>query len=138
MSRITKEEAIELNQNFIKTKGKALNKVVESLNKKPKEKDAISSWFSLEELQSFIDDCKSKNKDVNGFRIYFGSYGNKDKSKKNLSTVFIAPTKQILKQGEAGKDGVELTSNNGDIPELGALNRGGVGNPPSADYPQLV
>lgn len=136
MKRITKDEAIELNQNFIKTKGKALDKIVEKLNNKPKEKDAISSWFSIEELQSFIDDCKKEDSNVNGFRVYFGSYGDKKNVKKNLSTVFIVPTKEIVKQGESGKDGIESVTYDADITELGGLNYGGTGFPPSAEYPQ--
>ncbi|MDV7186561.1 hypothetical protein R3X25_04645 [Lutibacter sp. TH_r2] len=135
MKRITKEEAIELNQNFINTKGNALDEIVEKLNKKPKEKDACSSWFSIEELQSFIDDCKKANTNVNGFRVYFGAYGKKDKTKKNLSTVFIVPTE--AKVGAKQKECIESEEQGGtDIPDLGGLNNGHVGDPPSAQYPQ--
>ena len=136
MKRITKEEAIDLNQNFVKTKGKALDKIVEKLNNKPKEKDAISSWFSIDELKSFIKDCENSKEDVNGFRVYFGAYGKKEKEKKNLSTVFIVPTKP--KVGAMQKDGVEGGDDEGgtDIAELGGLNNGSNGYPPSAQYPQ--
>lgn len=136
MKRITKAEAIELNQNFIKIKGKVLDKVVEKQNNKPKEKDAISSWFSIDELKNFIEDCENSDHVVNGFRIYFGSYGNKDKVNKNLSTVFVVPTKARV--GALQKDGLDSKIDGGiDITELGGLNNGSTGNPPSSEYPQL-
>ena len=140
MKRIKSEEAKELNQNFIKTKGKALNKIVEKDEKHPNEKDAISSWFSLDELKEYIayveDQGKEKDITVNGLRIYFGSYDNKEKNKekKGLSTVFLVPTQP--KVGSLQKDGVTDFEVPSDITDIDGLNYGTSGNPPSAPYPQ--
>ena len=82
MKRITSKEAKELNQNFIKTRSKALDKIVENETGKPKKKDAISSWFSIEELQTFINNVEAEGKEkkitVDGVRIYFGAYSKND------------------------------------------------------------
>lgn len=140
MSRITKDEAIELNKNFIKTKGKALNKIVEIEEGHPNEKDAISSWFSLDEIKEYIAyveaAAKEKKITVNGLRVYFGSYAVKDKhaTKKGLSTVFIVPTKEkvsSLKKVSATSDVISS-----DIDDIDAMNAGTLGDPPSGRYPQ--
>jgi hypothetical protein len=71
MGKITKEEAKELNQNFVKTRAKAIDSAIGK-------KDAISCWFSIEELKEYIDfveqEGKAKGIAVNGLRIYFGAY----------------------------------------------------------------
>ena len=141
MKRITPKEAKELNQNFVKTKGKALNKIVEKEEKHPHQKDAVSSWFSLDELKEYIayveEQGKEKGIDVNGLRIYFGSYSNneKDASRKGLSTVFLAPTQ--AKVGVQQKDGLKGYAEGGsDIDGIDGMNSGGLGFPPSASYPQ--
>ena len=54
MKLITSAEAKELNQNFIKTRSKELDKIVEKETGKSKVKDAISTWFSLDELKEYI------------------------------------------------------------------------------------
>ncbi len=140
MKLITSEEAKELNQNFIKTRSKELDKIVERETGKPKEKDAISTWFSLDELKEYIAfveaEGKLKNITVNGLRIYFGAYSKNDKKadKKALSTVFLVPTQENV--GSLGKDGVAAASVSSDIESMGGMNGGDVGNPPSAEYPQ--
>jgi hypothetical protein len=140
MKRITPQEAKKLNQNFIKVKGKALDKIVEKDEKHPNEKDAISSWFSLDELKEYINYVEEKGKEkditVNGLRIYFGSYSNneKNKDKKGLSTVFLVPTQP--KVGSLQKDGVADLEAPSDITDIDGLNYGTSGNPPSAPYPQ--
>lgn len=140
MKRISPEEAKELNQNFVKTRGKALDKIVENETGKPKHKDAISSWFSLEELKEYIAyveaEGKAKNMTVNGLRVYFGAYSKNDKKadKKALSTVFFVPTKP--KVGSLQKDGLLDDPGSSDIEEIDGLNDGQVGSPPSSGYPQ--
>ncbi|SNR40834.1 hypothetical protein SAMN06265371_102373 [Lutibacter agarilyticus] len=140
MKIITSEEAKKLNENFIKIKGKALDKIVEKETGKPKEKDAISSWFSLDELKEYIayveDQGKEKDINVNGLRIYFGSYSNneKNKEKKGLSTVFLVPTQ--AKVGALQKDGLTRIEAPSDITDIDGMNSGGLGQPPSAIYPQ--
>ena len=131
MGKITKEEAKELNQNFVKTRAKAIDSTIGK-------KDAISCWFSIEELKEYIDfveqEGKAKGIAVNGLRIYFGAYAKneKDPSKSNLSTVFFIPTQSKI---SALKNELEASLNM-DITEIDGLNDGQYGNPPSAVYPQ--
>ena len=139
MKRITSKEAIKLNQKFIDTRSKELNKIVERETGKPNEKDAISSWFSLEDLEKFINDVKREGADmgktVNGLRVYFGAYSKNGNPKKDdLSTVFMVPTE--AKVGASQKDGVVGEEGGNDIKELGGLNNGSQGIPPDAEYPQ--
>lgn len=129
MSKINFKEAQELNQNFVKTRTKAIDSAIGK-------KDAISSWFSLAELKEYIayveEQGKLKNIDVNGLRVYFGAYSSSenDVSKKDLSTVFFVPTQAKIKSEEDGG------GDNSDITDIDGLNRGVLGFPPSATYPQ--
>lgn len=140
MKLITAEEAKGLNQNFIKTRSKDLDKIVERETGKPKDKDAISSWFSLDELKKFIahveEEGKKNNIDVDGIRIYFGAYAKNDKKqdKKALSTVFLVPTQPRV--GSLQKDGIAIAAASADIEGMGGMNEGAVSNPPNAAYPQ--
>ncbi|RXP64412.1 hypothetical protein EC396_00080 [Lutibacter sp. HS1-25] len=140
MKLITAEEAKELNQNFIKTRSKDLDKIVERETGKPKEKDAISSWFSLDELKEYIAyveaEGKAKNIDIDGIRIYFGAYATNDKKqdKKALSTVFMVPTQPRV--GSLQKDGIAVAAPSADVESIEGMNRGSMGYPPSAAYPQ--
>ena len=133
MKRITSAEAKELNQNFVKTRSKAIDIAI-------KKKDALSSWFSIDELKEFIATIEHEGKDkgttVNGIRIYFGAYPKdaKKPKKDNLSTVFLVPTQAY--PGSMQKDGAEVVEGGNDIEDLGGLNLGGTGIPPSAQYPQ--
>ena len=132
---ISPEEAKKLNQQFVKTRSKDLNRIVKKESGNPKKEDALSCWFSLEELKNYITYVESKALDVNGLRVYFGAYSNTDKKqeKKDLSTVFFVPTR--LKPGSSQKDGV-AGGVNSDIGNVDGLNAGTVGHPPSAEYPQ--
>jgi len=139
MKRINSKEAIKLNKKFIDTRSKELNKIVERETGKPNEKDAISSWFSIEELKSFIADVEKEGtaigKTVNGLRVYFGAYSKNGNSKKDdLSTVFMVPTEARV--GASQKDGIDGGEGGSDIEDLGGLNGGQTGIPPEAEYPQ--
>lgn len=131
MKKITSAEAKELNQNFVKTRAKAIDVAIGK-------KDAISSWFSLEELKEYIDfaeaEGKAKGIAVNGLRVYFGAYPKNEQKpeKDNLSTVFFVPTQSKKTELENGK----LDAFSSDIVEIDGLNSGQIGNPPSATYPQ--
>ena len=132
---ISPAEAKELNQQFVKTRSKELDKIVEKLDNKPNKKDALSTWFSLEEIKNYIAYVESNAPDANGLRIYFGAYktksGNADKS--NVTTVFMVPTTES--KGSMQKDGLG-GGDPSDIGDLEGLNSGSLGNPPSATYPQ--
>lgn len=134
MKKISPQEAKELNQNFVKTRTKAIDKAIGK-------KDAISSWFSLDDLKEYIafveKEGQAKGITVNGLRVYFGAYPKNDHNpgKKNLSTVFFAPTQ--AKKGSMQKDGIAAVGSSSDIDSIDALNYGTVGDPPSKEYPAL-
>jgi len=140
MGLIKPHEAKELNQRFVKTRSKALDKIVEKETGKPNDKDAISTWFSLDELKEYIEfveaEGKLKNKTVDGLRIYFGAYSKHDKkaSKKALSTIFFVPTQ--AKEEFLQKDDAAAVASSSDIEDIDGLNDGAQGYPPSAEYPQ--
>lgn len=131
MKKITTVEAKELNQNFVKTRTKAIDVAIGK-------KDAISSWFSLDDLKEYIayveSEGKTKGISINGLRIYFGAYPKNDSNpnKRNLSTVFFVPTQ--FKNSTSGND--ELVAFSSDVTEIDGLNDGQTGYPPSAIYPQ--
>lgn len=131
---ITPKEAKELNQQFITTRSNELDIIVEKLDKKPKKKDALSSWFSIEEIKNYIAYVESKAPDANGLRVYFGAYGKKATEKSNTSTVFFVPTRAAASSSQ--KDGVLGDGDNSDIDDLDGLNMGTLGDPPSGEYPQ--
>lgn len=131
---ISPDKARELNQEFIKTRSKDLNKIVEKLDSKPKKKDALSAWFSLEELKNYIAYVESKNPDVDGLRVYFGAYGKKETKNSNTSTVFFVPTKPA---SENSKDISKSIGGSSDIDDVDGLNYGHQGDPPNLAYPQI-
>jgi hypothetical protein len=130
---ITPKEAQELNQQFIKTRSNELDAIVQKLDADPKKKDALSSWFSIEELKNYIAYVESKAPDANGLRVYFGAYGKKATEKSNTSTVFFVPTRPAL--GSSQKNNLD-GGDNSDIGDLDGLNVGTLGDPPNAGYPQ--
>ncbi|WP_457615986.1 hypothetical protein [Lutibacter sp.] len=133
MSRISSKRAKELNQNFINTRSKAINKAI---NKD----DAISSWFSLDEIKKYIayieSEAKAQGISVNGLRVYFGAYPAKDiinPKNDNLSTVFFVPTTSNI---ATQKSATAAAGGGSDVETIDGLNLGTMGNPPSAPYPQ--
>jgi hypothetical protein len=130
---ISPVKAKELNHEFVKTRSKDLNRIVKKESGNPKKEDAISCWFSLDEIKKYIELVEKEAPDVNGLRVYFGAYGKKATEKSDTSTVFFVPTRL--------KPGSSLTDNVGgnrisDIDNIDALNSGEMGDPPSATYPQ--
>lgn len=94
--------------------------------------DNRSSWFSLEEIEAFLEYAKAQAKklgyEMDGIRIYDGAYP-EDKDGEGYSTTFIVPTTS----DSLGKDGAGFSS---DIADADALNLGAEGKPPNANYPQ--
>ena len=133
---ITPVKAKELNQQFIKTRSKELNKIVKKESGDLKKEDAISCWFSLEELKNYIAYVENEAPEANGLRVYFGAYSNTDKkqNKKDLSTVFFVPTKPKVEVSQ--NDKIAAVAGSSDIDDIDALNDGIAGDPPSAQYPQ--
>lgn len=103
--------------------------ISKNITKKP---DNRSSWYALEEIESFLEYAKTQAKELgyemDGIRIYDGAYPD-DKDGEGYSTTFIVPTTSE----NLGKDGAGFSS---DIADADALNLGAEGKPPSANYPQ--
>ncbi len=102
-------------------------------NQITKRPDNRSTWFSLEEINLFLqyakDQAKELGYELDGIRVYCGAYPDEGEQV-GLSTAFLIPTTS----GGLGKDG-----NGGgspDIPGANGLNRGSQGDPPGANYPQ--
>ncbi len=134
--RISKERAIELFKAFKDTKSKELNKIVKNISNGKHKEDAVSSWFSLNDLEDYINYLKTNDPNVNGVRIYLGAYSDKVKPKKDdecLTTVFMVPTKPGTSTGLAEKSTMvsSTSTDNEDDPNLEALNGGTIGEPPS-------
>ena len=77
--QIPSKKAAELCNNF-DAKHNELSKLI-------KKEDNRSILFSLEELKKYITYVETKNKEVDGIRVYLAS--NKET---NLTTVFLNPT----------------------------------------------
>ncbi|MEM1003633.1 MAG: hypothetical protein AAGH46_13390, partial [Bacteroidota bacterium] len=85
---ITPEQAKKLNSNYT-----ARHSLISShITKK---EDNRSNWFSLENIEAYLQYAKQQAIDLgfelNGIRIYNGAYDN-DNGKPGLSTVFLIPT----------------------------------------------
>ena len=120
---ISPKEARELHDEWTSKRG---NQTKKSLG----HEDARDFWWSLDELQEYLDYVKEESKKQGvkkpGIRVYLGTYTKeKCKHKKGLSTVFFAPTG--AKPGGLGKDGADDPNNY----DIDAFNFGGGGWPPN-------
>ena len=79
--------------------------------------DNRSCYFPLSELKDYIRYLENSGKGIDGVRIYLASYDANEKGKENQTTVFIAPTVNLV-----------------DNKNLNVLNLGDNGNPPSKKY----
>lgn len=91
--RILPSKAEELNKNWRGKNGKGPGPAIAAAGFK----DTYETWFSIDELEAYLEYVKSHipAEDNPGIRIYFGNYGKDGGSKKNQSTVFLAPTRQV-------------------------------------------
>lgn len=122
---ITPAEAKKLNDAYTER----CQLISKTITNKP---DNRSSWFSLSDLRDFLDTAEAEAKDLgyemDGVRIYCGAYPT-TKAGVGYSTSFIVPTSTVG-FGECG-DGESH-----DIPAASGLNKGNLGIPPRANYPQ--
>ncbi len=93
-------------------------------------KDSYETWFSVEELEDYLNYVKENipAEEKPGIRIYFGNYGKEASSKKDHSTVFLAPTRRGNDQENAA------TTNENDY-SLDAYNNGEQPWPPAPYNP---
>ena len=122
---ITPEQAKELNDAFTKR----CELISKEITKRP---DNRSSWYSLEDLRTFLDSAEAQAKELgyemDGVRIYCGAYPTV-KDEVGYSTSFIVPTSS----NKIGEDG---DGSSHDISNANGLNLGQSGYPPGANYPQ--
>lgn len=129
---ITNEEASELNACYKEKQNSGFGK----------EDDngfSCSSWYSLEDLEGYINYVKQEALDkgvtVDGIRFYFGVYPEnmKDKSKAGQNTLFMCPTMATVQLFKDDDDD-DAEGNSKDVPGISAMNYGSTGNPPKNDY----
>lgn len=121
---ISPARAMTLDKNF-NERHEAMSNVIG----KP---DNRSSWYSFEDMENYLAYTKNQTDSlgysIDGIRIYFAAYGDKE-----YSTLFLVPTG--TKKTAKGQNNF-LPPTSGDIPGAGVLNDGSDGHPPSANYPQ--
>ncbi len=126
---ITKDFAIELNQNYLNSRSTIIRDALGG-------QDADAVWYSLEELENYLEyvksEAKAKNYQVDGIRLYLGAYPEKTTygASSGKTTIFLTPT--------GWADDVDLAARgeqSPDISEIQPMNFGGVGNPPTLEYP---
>ncbi|WP_370390955.1 hypothetical protein [uncultured Winogradskyella sp.] len=130
---ITPAEAMRLDKAY-NIKHNIIN---DSLFKKdPNGGDNRSSWYALKDIESYLHYAKNQANELgyqlDGLRVYLGSYPKEDKQS-GLTTMFFIPT-GVKKIDEGSM--FSLRQGSIDIPGGDGLNKGSNGNPPSENYPQ--
>lgn len=117
---ISVQEAKDLQNKWVNTRAGEIEKAQGY-------KDTREFWYSLEELQEFLDYVKMESDKQGvkkpGVRIYFGAYPNTNENK-SYATVFLAPTKEKSGLSEAELDASASHENNYDIDPLNIIQGG--------------
>lgn len=128
---ITPAEATALDQAF-NTRHELIS---DSIVGRP---DNRSSWYSLQDMKDYLSYAESQAKDLgytmDGIRVYLGAHATVD-SVPGYTTLFFIPTgSEAVSEGSTAP--LSARTGSGDIPGGNGLNDGGLGDPPSANYPQ--
>lgn len=123
---ITVEKAKELNQNF-------------NLLRLTASEDANAVWYSLEELQNYINYIKNEGNQkgyiVDGIRFYLGVYPlTEPNGKAGYTTIFLSPTGQQVQTAGVKSSLLFQQGSSDDITVIQPLNFGSMGNPPKMTY----
>ena len=137
LEEMTKPKGL-ITPSEIKTLDQAYNSrhtlISDSLIDRP---DNRSSWYSIEEIESYIayakEQADSLGYTLDGLRLYAGAYPD-TKEGPGLMTMFFVPTGS--KNVSEGSMLTTLQGGGNDIQGADGLNRGSKGDPPSANYPQ--
>lgn len=110
---ISVERAKQLEKHWVETRGKDIEDAEGYL-------DTREFWYSLDELQEYLDYVREKSKEQGvekpGIRVYMGAYPQTN-DKKSYSTIFLAPTKE--KSGNSEEETTEdVDENNYEIEPL--------------------
>lgn len=134
----------ELENETSGKKSSNLKQAIDFKSKKPKFELAVSDWYSVDELLTYIGKSiytvEASGGKVDGFRVYIGVFPAKGEGEKNNTlTTFITPTGTM---GDTQQKGNMLNLSlpfyavSPDITSVNPLEYGSDGNPPSANYPQ--
>lgn len=111
--------------------------ISDSLFSNTKTGDNRSSWWSIEDIQNYINYAENQAGELgytmDGLRVYLGAYPNA-KGETGLTTMFIIPTG--TKNTSQGSVFPIFQGGSGDIKGANGLNFGQSGYPPGANYPQ--
>ncbi|MGY5848537.1 hypothetical protein ACW6QP_14100 [Salegentibacter sp. HM20] len=115
---ISVEEARKEQDEWVKTRGK-------DIERGQGYKDTREFWYSLDELQEYLDYVREKSKEQGvekpGIRFYLGAYPTTN-GKKGYATMFLAPTKQA--QGDTETAGEDSDPNNYEIEPMNIIQGG--------------
>lgn len=99
--------------------------------------DNRSSWYSLEDVEAYIEIAKNEASGLgytmDGIRVYLGSYPD-SKDQTGYTTMFLIPTGTPNESNGSFLSLPQGGSN--DIPGGSGLNKGQNGVPPGSNYPQ--
>ena len=115
---ISVEEARKEQDEWVRTRGKDIREAEGY-------EDTREFWYSLDELQEYLDYVREKSKEQGvekpGIRFYLGAYP-KTKEKKSYTTMFLSPTKEP--SGDSATAGEDSDPNNYEIEPMN-LTHGG-------------
>ena len=119
---ISVEEARREQDEWVKTRGKDIREAEGY-------EDTREFWYSLDELQEYLDYVREKSKEQGvekpGIRFYLGAYP-KTKEKKSYTTMFLSPTKKA--SDDTATSGEDSDPNNYEIEPMNIIQGG---HPPS-------
>ena len=115
---ISVEKARKEQDEWVKTRGK-------EIERGQGYEDTREFWYSLEELQEYLDYVKEKSKEQGvvkpGIRLYLGAYP-KTTEKKSYTTMFLAPTKEAKGDTETTQE--DTDPNNYEIEPMNIITSG--------------
>ncbi|SFF59430.1 hypothetical protein SAMN04488033_101227 [Salegentibacter agarivorans] len=115
---ISVDKARREQDEWVKTRGKDIREAEGY-------EDTREFWYSVDELQEYLDYVKEKSKEQGvekpGIRFYLGAYP-KTKEKKSYTTMFLSPTKEAV--GDAATAGEDSDPNNYEIEPMNIIQGG--------------
>ncbi|TDN87611.1 hypothetical protein DET49_11159 [Salegentibacter sp. 24] len=115
---ISVEEARKEQDEWVRTRGKDIREAEGY-------EDTREFWYSVEELQEYLDYVREKSKEQGvekpGIRFYLGAYP-KTKEKKSYTTMFLSPTKEAAGDTETAED--DSDPNNYEIEPMNIITSG--------------
>lgn len=119
---ISVEEARKEQDEWVKTRGR-------EIARGQGYEDTREFWYSLDELQEYLDYVREKSKEQGvekpGIRFYLGAYP-RTNAKKSYSTIFLSPTKGATGETEISEEGSDPNNY-----EIDPLNQTHGGFPPT-------